>query len=105
MFTAVIGVLLVGGTAMAANLGLLTSTAPRERGYRLEVPRPALSVSLPPTSSTSSTVDSTSTSTSEDAEEEDHDTDDGADDSSTAEHSSDDHSEADDRESDDRVIG
>lgn len=110
VFTAVIGVLLIGGTAMAANLGLLTSTAPRDRGYRLDVPRPALSVSLPPTSSTSSnsstsstasTVDSTSTS--EVGEEEDHDTDEpdgGADGSPRAEHTGDGHSGAADHDSD-----
>lgn len=49
MFIAVLGVLLVGGTAMAANLGLLAGTTPGDRGHRLSVPRPALSVSLPTT--------------------------------------------------------
>lgn len=60
VFAAVIGVLLVAGTAMAANLGLLTSTAARDRGYRLDVPRPPLSVTLPTTEPSPPTVDSTS---------------------------------------------
>ena len=46
VFIAVLGVLLVGGTAMAANLGLFASAAPRDRVNRLNV-RPPLSVTLP----------------------------------------------------------
>ncbi len=67
VFTAVIGVLLVGGTAMAANLGLLTGTTSADRGYRLSVPRPALSVTLPTTDPEPPDVDTTSVS--EDADE------------------------------------
>lgn len=47
-FAAVIGVLLVGGTAMAANFGLLHRSSSPERGYRLNTPPTALSVSVPP---------------------------------------------------------
>lgn len=85
VFAAVMGVLLIGGAAMAANLGLLTSTAPRDRGYRLDVPRPALSVTLPTTESSPPTVESTSVS--EGSEEGDGDLDDDGDDSPTTERS------------------
>ncbi len=84
VFSAVMGVLLVGGTAMAANLGLLTFTASGDRGHRLEVPRPPLSVTLPTTESAPPIVDSTSAA--EDVEETDVDgDDDGTNDSRTDE--------------------
>lgn len=60
VFGAVVGVLLVGGTAMAANLGLLASMAAHERGHRLDVPRPPLSVTLPATEPSPPVFDSTS---------------------------------------------
>lgn len=60
VFSAVMGVLLIGGTAMAANLGLLTPTASGARGHRLEVPRPPLVVTLPTSEPAPPINDSTS---------------------------------------------
>ncbi len=59
MFAAVIGVLLIGGTAMAANLGLLTGPTYQDHSYRLSVPRPVLRVTLVPVDETPSTSGST----------------------------------------------
>lgn len=68
-FIAVMGVVLVGGTAMAANLGLLSPAAPAERGYKLDVSTPALLVSLPTTDpAPSTTAESTSTPEQADVE-------------------------------------
>lgn len=85
------GVLVIGGTAMALNLGLLTSTAARDQGYRLDVPRPPLSVTLPTTEPSPPGVDSTSVS--EDGEDGDADLDDGSDEVSEAERSAADESD------------
>lgn len=76
-FVAVISAVLLGGTAMAANLGLLTRHAPSEAGYHFNDLRPPLVVSLPTTeysptiptpSSTASTTKSTSSSEPVDAD-------------------------------------